>query len=73
MNMKLTPLKIAILYAVIGGLWILFSDTTLMALVKDPETFTRVAIMKGWGYVIVTAWLLYWLISRYVSKTAVKT
>lgn len=72
MNMRLTPLKIAILYAVIGGLWILFSDTALMAVVKDPETFTRVAIIKGWGYVIVTALLLYWLIWRYAGERRIK-
>ncbi|MBI5632777.1 MAG: PAS domain S-box protein [Nitrospirae bacterium] len=69
MNIRLTPLKIVIFYSVIGGLWILFSDTVLMALVKDPETYIKIAIMKGWGYVGVTAVLLYWLISRYVSET----
>ena len=59
-----TPLKIAAIYAVMGGLWILFSDQLLAALVSDPVTFTRLGMLKGWFYVIVTAGLLYILIRR---------
>ena len=59
-----TPLKITAIYAVIGGLWILFSDQLLAALVSDPATFTRLGTLKGWFYVIVTAGLLYVLIRR---------
>ncbi len=58
------PLKIAAIYAVIGGLWILFSDQLLAALVSDPVTFTRLGMLKGWFYVFVTAGLLYVLIRR---------
>ena len=57
-----TPLKITAIYAVIGGLWILFSDQLLAALVSDPVTFTRLGMLKGWFYVIATAGLLYVLI-----------
>lgn len=59
-----TPLKITAIYAVIGGLWILFSDQLLAALVSDPVTFARLETMKGWFYVIVSAGLLYILIRR---------
>ncbi len=68
MNNKLTPFKIVLLYTILGGLWILFSDTALMAIVRDPEAFTRIAIIKGWVYVIVTAYLLYWLIRRFAYE-----
>jgi len=59
-----TPLKITAIYAIIGGLWILFSDQLLAALVSDPVTFTRLGMLKGWFYVIATAGLLYVLIRR---------
>jgi signal transduction histidine kinase len=59
-----TPLKITAIYAVIGGLWILFSDQLLAALVRDPGTLTRLGMLKGWFYVVVTAGLLYVLIRR---------
>ena len=59
-----TPLKITAIYAVIGGLWILFSDQLLAALVSDPAIFARLGMLKGWFYVSVTAGLLYVLIRR---------
>ena len=59
-----TPLKITAIYAVIGGLWILFSDQLLAALVSDPATFSRLGMLKGWFYVFITAVLLYVLIRR---------
>jgi signal transduction histidine kinase len=59
-----TSLKITAIYAVMGGLWILFSDQLLATLVSDPGTFTRLGMLKGWFYVIATAGLLYVLIRR---------
>ena len=60
-------LKIVASYAIVGVLWILFSDTLLNALVKDQTTVTRISILKGWFYVLVTASLLFWLINRYLA------
>ncbi len=62
------PLKIALIYAVVAGLWILFSDELLASLFADPATIIRVSIIKGWLFVILTAVMLYWLIRRYVSE-----
>jgi C4-dicarboxylate-specific signal transduction histidine kinase len=59
-----TPLKITAIYAIIGSLWILFSDQLLAALVSDPATFARLGMLKGWFYVLITAGLLYVLIRR---------
>lgn len=65
---KLSPFKIAAIYAVAGGLWILFSDRILASLIEDPHILTRLQTYKGWGFVALTALLVYWLISRYVSE-----
>jgi PAS domain S-box-containing protein len=65
---KLSPFKIAAIYAVAGGLWILFSDKMLASLIEDPHILTRLQTYKGWGFVAVTALLVYGLIKRYVSE-----
>jgi len=61
------PLKIAIIYAVVSGFWILFSDKLLVYLVTDGELITELSILKGWAFVIVTAYLLYALIRRHIQ------
>ncbi len=66
--MRLSPLKIAIIYAFIGGLWILFSDNFLSMMVENTLTLTRLQTFKGWFYVIVTALMLYLLIQRYADE-----
>jgi PAS domain S-box-containing protein len=66
--MKLTPLKIAAAYVLVGGLWILLSDRLLSEMVTDPLTLTRLQTFKGWLFIAVTGVMLYWLISRYTAK-----
>ena len=57
-------IKIAALYDLIGGVWILLSDRLLATFVTDVELLTKISTFKGWGYVLVTAAILYWLIDR---------
>lgn len=61
-------LRIAVLYAVLGGVWIFFSDRLAALLFPSPEAFTLAATVKGWVYVLVTALLLYALIERGVKE-----
>lgn len=63
-----TPLEITIIYAVIGGAWILFSDQFLKMLGFDQEMLTWVQTEKGWAYVVVTSLLLYGMINRSVQS-----
>ncbi len=58
------PLRIALIYAVTAGLWILLSDLVLESLVKDPAILTRVQTFKGWFFVGATALGLYLFIRR---------
>jgi light-regulated signal transduction histidine kinase (bacteriophytochrome) len=60
-------LRIVGLYTLVGGLWILFSDRAAEAIVGSPSALTTVSTFKGWGYVVVTALLLYALIRRYTA------
>src|SRR5271157_1885885 len=61
-------IQITALYWLIGGLWILLSDRFAEAISKDTQTLTTISTYKGWGYVLVTGWLLYWLIRRNNSQ-----
>lgn len=54
-----TALAIAGVYGFIGALWIGLSDQFVASLDLTPEQFTRVQQFKGWGYVSVTALLLF--------------
>ncbi len=56
--------KIAGLYLLIGSLWILFSDRLAERIALNKEMLASLSLYKGWAYVIVTAFLLYWLIQR---------
>jgi PAS domain S-box-containing protein len=56
-------LRIALIYAVVGGAWVLFSD-----ILGEKLFGTRfmhqyhVQTFKGWAFIVVTAAMLYWLI-----------
>lgn len=65
---KLAALKIALIYAVIGGLWILLSDRLVYAVVGDRRLATDISIFKGWIYVLVTALILYGLVGSYIAR-----
>jgi two-component system sensor kinase FixL len=60
-------LKISVVYALAGALWILFSDRVLSLLIFDPATLTRLQTFKGWAFIAVTASLLSILVHRYVA------
>ncbi|MEO0136945.1 MAG: HAMP domain-containing sensor histidine kinase [candidate division WOR-3 bacterium] len=61
-------LRIAILYMIVAGLYIAFSDLFILSFVTDPVTLTRVQTYKGLGYVITTGLLLYFLIRSQLEK-----
>jgi PAS domain S-box-containing protein len=67
---SLQSLRIASYYAAFAAAWILFSDRLLGLYVKDPETLTEIAIVKGWFFVLVTATLLYFLVRRQLAAMA---
>jgi PAS domain S-box-containing protein len=58
------PLRVALRYALFAGLWILVSDTVLLALVKDPLAIDLWQTAKGWGFAAVTSLLLYLVLRR---------
>jgi PAS domain S-box-containing protein len=65
---NLGALKISGIYLLLGAIWILFSDIVAQRIAQDPATLTTISIYKGWGYIIVTAILLYWLIQHHTAE-----
>ncbi len=61
-------LKIAIIYALIGFCWIFFSDNLAEFLVKDRHILLQLNVFKGSVYVILSAFIIYFLISRAFAK-----
>ena len=59
-----TAFKVAFIYILVSGIWILASDRLLETLVTDHALFANISIVKGWMFVAVTAALLYGLIDR---------
>lgn len=62
------PLAIATGYLIVGILWIIFSDRLLVLLTSTEASLARWQTIKGWAYVLVTAILLYGIISRYTTR-----
>jgi len=66
-----SPLRITLLYLLLGILWILFSDMRLeaalhLALSAPPDSvvLTFFQTLKGWLYILVTSGLLFFLVAR---------
>lgn len=57
--------RVALGYAVVAALWILFSDYLLLALGFDAGANAVLSILKGLMFVTVTAGVLYGLAARY--------
>jgi PAS domain S-box-containing protein len=60
--------RLAILFALVSGLWIMFSDLLLGHLTSDPVWLTRLQTVKGGVFVGATAILLYFLLQRELGQ-----
>lgn len=67
-NLGEFPFRVAALYGLVAGLWILLSDQLVSKITTDPMKMTFLSTYKGWGFVGVTAILLYILLNREWSR-----
>ena len=58
-------LRIAGIYLIVGALWILFSDKLAEKLAVNQKMLAIISIYKGWGFIFITALMLYLLIQRH--------
>ncbi|MBC2721872.1 bifunctional diguanylate cyclase/phosphodiesterase [Desulfosporosinus sp.] len=69
---QVTPLRISILYGLVGWLWILFSDRLLGRIETNDQKLLQLSTFKGGLFILVTSILLYLLI-HYGYKTLQKS
>jgi signal transduction histidine kinase len=60
--------RITVLYLLIGGVWIIFSDKVVQSLTSNNAVLTELQTYKGWVYVSVTAILLFILVKKHLLK-----
>lgn len=59
---------IALVYAVVGGMWILLSDRAVEQVFNNSEAIIHASMLKGWFYVGATSLLLFLLLRHYLKK-----
>ncbi|NIT59045.1 MAG: PAS domain S-box protein, partial [Aliifodinibius sp.] len=57
-------LKLAVIYALIAGAYILLSDRLVESLTENAHTLTKLQTIKGWLFIIGTAVILFLLLNR---------
>lgn len=62
--------KITGIYMVAGVLWILLSDKALSGFMLDIEAMTKLSLMKGWFYVLISGIMLYTLLQLSLNKVS---
>ncbi|WP_181593049.1 bifunctional diguanylate cyclase/phosphodiesterase [Paenibacillus sp. YN15] len=60
--------RIALIYLVLGSLWILFTDRAVAAIVSDEQWIVQINMIKGWFFVFTTAVLIFGLIFRMLAE-----
>ena len=65
---KFGPLKIVLIYAVFSALYIFFSDRLLMAVTDNVHLITRIQMIKGWIFILVTSLIIFFLLKREIRK-----
>lgn len=60
--------KIIFAYALFGSLWIFFSDQILATFVKDIDTLNTIQSFKGWFFILITSFLLFYLITLFEKE-----
>ncbi len=69
-----TARRVVLIYAACAALWIYASDRLLKILFQDPDMLTHAQSLKGWGFVVLTSLLLYWLLRReFKARTRLAT
>ena len=72
-NRRLTPARVALLYAAFSVLWIVATGALLTLNVNDPVVQSEIELAKGVLFVLVTTGLLYLLLKQWQSPQPVLT
>jgi len=64
-------LRIALTYMLVGALWILLSDKILGLLAADNAVITRISMIKGWVYVLISGILIFVIVSYSLKRVKI--
>ncbi|MGE5431041.1 MAG: PAS domain S-box protein [Syntrophomonadaceae bacterium] len=67
-NNKNVAFKVAFIYAIAGGLWILSSDWIVGRFVENLQQSVEISIFKGIMFILATSLLIFGLISFYMKR-----
>ena len=68
-GLKKMAIKVAIKYALIGGIWIIFSDRILNLLVESKPLMVNIQTIKGWVYVLISSFIIYYLVNNFAKRS----
>src|ERR1700690_3112757 len=63
--------RVAIIYILIGGLWVLLSDHLVGFLIKDPAELTTIQTYMGWIFTLISGLILFYYLGRENRKNKV--
>ena len=69
LGLKRMPIKVTIMYALIGGIWILFSDRIFNIFIESKSLLVRIQTFKEWVYVLITSFIIYFFLSEFTKKS----
>lgn len=61
-------LKVALIYILVAGAWIILSDELLGLLVQDSHVRVHLSVFKGWVFVLLTGFLLYRVVAMLLQR-----
>ncbi len=68
-GLKNVPIKVTMIYAILGVLWIVFSDGALNMFIENRDLVARIQTIKGWAFVLVSSFLIYLLVSGFTKRS----
>jgi len=68
-ELKRLPLKVTMVYAITGGLWVIFSDGILNMLIESKSLMVKIQTIKGSMFVLISSFIIYFLISEFSKKS----
>ena len=66
--MRLTPARLALIYTIASGVWIVISSKIVLFEMETPEAITRWEVAKGLAFILGTGVLIYWVTNRLVRR-----
>lgn len=62
-----STLRIVVMYVLFSAAWIYLGDLLLLTLANDPETLTRLQTYKGLAFIVLSAVLIFFLVSSVLA------